>query len=401
MKNLSLSIFALILLSSCNSVKLIRLLRNGSVDKEEFKTEIPFQMRLGLVVIQVVIEGKTYDFLVDTGAPNVCSKELAAELNLKTRVTKKTGDSQGVKEELDFVVFPDIFINGTCFKGTGAAVADLKQSEAIACLDIDGFIGANLMKEAIWEFDYERNVISISDKRSSFSIPEKLFHLPFAPSLSYTPLVTIVYNGVEDEKVTFDTGSNGSFDTSNACLAKIKAKKSPLKEVRSYGTAASGLYGIGKVDTSYVVLLDSTKIGDLILEENVVSIESGARLIGTKFLKNFRVIIDWNVKEILLIPTGDYNSSGYESFGFRPFISEDKLIVSKVYMGTQASEEGLKNGAQILQVNGVDYRKCSTDQFCSILANGFVPEDQNLMKLLVLIDGEEKYMELTKKDILK
>lgn len=380
---------------------MIKVLKKGSVEQKEFKTEIPFEMRLGLVIIPVTIEGKTYEFLVDTGAPNVCSKELAAELKLKTKVSQNTGDSQGVKEKLDFVVVPEIYLNGICFKETGAAVADLKQSDVIACLDIDGIIGANLMKEAIWEFDYERKVITISDKKSSFTIPENGIHLPFTPALSSTPKVTITYNGVEDKNVTFDTGSNGLFTTSKATLKKIEEKKPPVKKAMSFGSSGSGLYGAAKADTSYIILIDSTQIGGLFIENNAVSIENGARLVGTKFLKNFRVIIDWNVKEILLIPVKPFENNTFESFGFSPFISENKLIINELYVNSEASKQGIKIGTQILEVDGIDYRTCSADQFCTIINKGLVPEEKKSLTLLVLIDGEEKTIQLTKEDVLK
>lgn len=401
MKKIYLSILVLFLFTSCNTLKLIKVLKKGSVEQKEFKTEIPFEMRLGLVIIPVTINGKAYEFLVDTGAPNVCSKELAAELKLKTKVSQNTGDSQGVKEKLDFVVVPEIYLNGICFKETGAAVADLKQSDVIACLDIDGIIGANLMKEAIWEFDYERKVITISDKKSSFTIPDNAIHLPFSPALSSTPHVTITYNGVEDKNVTFDTGSNGLFTTSKSTLEKIEKKKPPMKKSMSFGSSGSGLYGVAKADTSYMILIDSTQIGGLFIENNAVSIENGARLIGTRFLKNYRVIIDWNMKEILLIPVKPFVNNTFESFGFSPFISENKLIINELYVNSEASKQGIKNGTQILEVDGIDYRTCSADQFCTIINKGLVPEEKKSITLLVLIDGEEKIIQLTKEDVLK
>ncbi|MFN6083598.1 MAG: hypothetical protein ACK476_01545, partial [Fluviicola sp.] len=66
MKKIYVSILVLFLFSSCNTLKLIKVLKKGSVEQKEFKTEIPFEMRLGLVIIPVTINGKTYEFLVDT-----------------------------------------------------------------------------------------------------------------------------------------------------------------------------------------------------------------------------------------------------------------------------------------------------------------------------------------------
>jgi C-terminal processing protease CtpA/Prc len=118
-------------------------------------------------------------------------------------------------------------------------------------------------------------------------------------------------------------------------------------------------------------------------------------------LKNFRVIIDWNVKEILLIPVKPFINNTFESFGFSPFISDNKLIVNELYLNCEASKKGIKNGTQILEIEGENYRNCSADQFCAIIERGLVPEGKKTMTLLVLIDGEEKTLQLTKEDLLK
>jgi len=400
MKKLLFSSILLLFLSSCNSFKLIKLLKEGSVEQASFKTEIPFEMRLGLIIVPVTINGKTYDFLVDTGAPNLCTEELAAELNLETVVSQKAGDSQGVKEELDFVVMPDMYLNGICFKQTGAAVADLNKSEVLACLNADGIIGANLMKEAVWEIDYERKIITISEKRASFEIPDSVIHVPFSPALSFTPRVNITYNGVEDKNVTFDTGSNGYFASSKTVYKSIKDKTPTVKEAKSYGSSGSGLYGAADSDTNFTALIETTKLGDLTIQNHVVTFEKGSRTLGTKFLQNYRVIIDWSVNEILLIPVKPFKHSTYESFGFSPFISENKLIVSDLFINSQASKKGIQLGTQILEANGVDYRSLSTDQWCSIIQNGLVPEEQKTLKMLVLIDNQEVEIELTKVDLV-
>ena len=74
----------------------------GEIEQQQFISEIPFDYGLELIIIKVTIEEKEYDFLYDTGAPNVISQELAQELNIKPYVTNKTIDSQGKKEELEY-----------------------------------------------------------------------------------------------------------------------------------------------------------------------------------------------------------------------------------------------------------------------------------------------------------
>src|SRR3989338_4472545 len=106
MKNLVFILLSTIAVTSCSSLKLVKLLKQCDVEQPSFTSEIPFEMRMGLVVVKVNINKKDYDFMVDTGAPNLVTKELAAELNLKPKVERRTGDSQGKKEGPGFAEMP-------------------------------------------------------------------------------------------------------------------------------------------------------------------------------------------------------------------------------------------------------------------------------------------------------
>src|SRR3989344_1654138 len=387
MKNLVFILLSTIAVTSCSSLKLVKLLKQCDVEQPSFTSEIPFEMRMGLVVVKVNINGKDYDFMVDTGAPNLVTKELAAELNLKPKVERRTGDSQGKKEVLEFAEMPEMLIGGVHFIEMGAAIADLKRSNEIACLDADGFVGANLMKEAVWQFDYERKVITISDTISAFEIPADAYRIPFTPAASSTPLIDITYDGETDKRVTFDTGSNGFFNGSPTIRKSLQSTGKLTNSVVAYGANSSGLYGMGDGDSLYLSMVSETKLGNLTVPEQVVSFGSGARTIGTKFLKHYRVIIDWSAKEIILIPTDKFVNNTYESFGISPFYNNDKL--------------GIKLGDRILEVNGNDMRVFTKDMWCDVINNGLVPESDEMVTLLIDRDGEDLKVQLNKKDLMK
>ena len=131
----------LLLLTSCSSLKTVKLMKSGEVEQEEFNVTIPFEYRLGLIVLKVTISGETYDFLLDTGAPNVISKELAQKLELSNIFEQQVVDSQNEEANLGFLLIKKLGIGGINFLNTGAVVADLKQSKELGCLQINGFVG--------------------------------------------------------------------------------------------------------------------------------------------------------------------------------------------------------------------------------------------------------------------
>ncbi|HLP55790.1 MAG TPA: aspartyl protease family protein [Fluviicola sp.] len=401
MKKLGFILLSAIAVSGCGALKVAKLLKQGDVEQPSFTAEIPFEMRMGLVVVKVNINGKDYDFLVDTGAPNLVTKELAAELKLKSKAEQKAGDSQGKKDVLQFTEMPEMLIGGVHFIEMGAAIADLKRSNEIACLDVDGFVGANLMKEAVWQFDYDRKVITVADSISAFEIPASAFRIPFTPALSSTPLIDITYDGVADNKVTFDTGSNGHFNSSHGIYKSLKEKGKVTNSVVGYGATSSGLYGVGDGDSLYNLMITETKLGNLTIPEQVVAFDPGARTLGTKFLQHYRVIIDWSIKEIILIPTDDFVNNTYETFGIRPFYNEDRLEVRMVTLGSEADKAGIKLGDRILEINGRDVRVFTKEMWCDVINNGLVPENDTVINLIISHDGQERAVRLNKKDMMK
>ena len=173
MKKILLStLTTLLLLTGCSSIKTIKLMKSGEVEQEEFNVKIPFEYRLGLIILKVDIAGKEYDFVLDTGAPSVISKELAKKLDLSNITEQKVGDSQGEDYNLGLTTIEKLSISDINFLNTGAVIADLNQSQEVGCLKIDGFIGSNLMRKAIWKFDYQNQIITITNSIESLNIPK-------------------------------------------------------------------------------------------------------------------------------------------------------------------------------------------------------------------------------------
>ncbi|MFM2000210.1 MAG: hypothetical protein RL204_2157, partial [Bacteroidota bacterium] len=74
-KFLFLSILLVSVLTSCKVIRTVSLMKRGTVQQKEFTTTVPFEIRRGLIILKVGIAGEVYDFILDTGAPNVVSTE--------------------------------------------------------------------------------------------------------------------------------------------------------------------------------------------------------------------------------------------------------------------------------------------------------------------------------------
>jgi hypothetical protein len=397
MKTTSLIIFSILLLTSCKSLKMVKLMTKGEIEQQQFISEIPFEYGMGLIIIKVTIEGKEYDFLYDTGAPNVISTELAQELNIKPYVTNKTVDSQGKKEELEYLLLPSVRIGSVDFINTGAAVADLNRSSVIACLNIDGIIGANLMQKAIWQIDYTNKVIRISNSMDSLNVKNGK-HIKFDQKMTGTPVADINVNGTVVKNVTIDSGSNGGFSLSEKTYRIAKDSASPV--VIGIGTTTSGLYGVGEVDTNYYTTISTVSIGEIQLSNQMVGFNKGHALtLGNEFFENYLVTYNWFDKEMILSEKMEHDNSSFNSFGFSYFFNETKLLVSMLIEGSEADQKGIKRGDQIIAINGVDYSEMTQEKWCEIL---HTPELRkgNKIDVTLLMNGEKTSFEFKKNNQL-
>ena len=91
------TLILIILLSSCAGSKTNKILNQGNVAQENFKTTIPFKYVMGWIVLEVEIEHKNYNFLLDTGSSNILTSELAEELNITVIGNEEVSDINNKK----------------------------------------------------------------------------------------------------------------------------------------------------------------------------------------------------------------------------------------------------------------------------------------------------------------
>ena len=391
----------LLLLTSCSGLKTFKLMKSGEVEQEEFKVNIPFEYNLGMIILKVNISGEEYDFLLDTGAPNVISKELAQKYGLSNIFERKFGDSQGQTSDLGMIKLDEISIGGINFLNTGAAVADLKQSKEVGCLQIDGLIGSNLMRKAVWKFDYENQIITISNSVESLKISESSEKIPFFTYITGTPIIDITLNDVKEKNVIVDLGSNGDISLSKKTFDKLVDTDPNISRTVSFGSSSSGLYGVGAKDSVHHALISNISFGDVALKNTVVEFTNeSASTIGTNYFKNYDLIINWFDKEIIVTKKKEYDNSSLTSYGFSFNNKNDRLIVGGIYTNSSADHAGLKINDIILKIDTKKYGVLTADHWCNIIENGLFNEEKSTITVIVLRQNEELTFHLEKTKLL-
>lgn len=395
----SFLVLFLLLLTSCQQ-HIIGLFKKGEYIKTEEVVEVPFTIESGLIIIPVEIGEKTYRFLLDTGAPNVVSTELSEKLNFKKKRSIKTIDSQGNSSVLDYVKVSKINIKNAIFLNTTAAVADLRQADAIACLNIDGIIGANLMRKAHWQIDCQQKVLRIITNSERLNIPKESYAIPFIADVTGTPIVHLKVGQIDVKKLKVDTGSVGFLSTDIGIYNGMKEKDYILAERSSYGVSSVGLFGTSEKDTIKQVLLKDFSMGNLCIMNQTIDLKQGkSSLLGMSFLRNYTITLDWKSSTLFLTPLGNFYNSFAETFGISMFKEGDKMVVSLITEGSDAQKSGIEIGDTVLRVNDVDVTHTTLEEYCKVIKLVRVKEVEKI-QVVIEKSGQKNEYFLNKMPIL-
>lgn len=362
MKSLVYSFFisTFLLITSCTSIS--RLYNSGSVEREEFYGRMTYETAFDLILVPVFIDGQRYRFLFDTGAPMVISEELRDQLELRTVNQGNVSDSQGKRNKLDYVWLDKVTVGGVDFEKTGALVADLKKAPEIHCLQIDGILGANLMKLAVWKIENQKKTMFLASSTDKLNaLDNDHIEIGFKTKITYTPVVDLTINdSTTIKRVTFDTGFGGyltlggNYYDSTFTVAE-----------KSYGFSSTGLYG-----SSFDTVLDckaNMSIGGFNQSAPIVfSSAKSKNLLGMDFINQFDVTLDWGANTIELYPS-NLKKQTLKSFGLTPKWKDDTLIVGSISEGSLAELDGVKVGDVIVKLNRWDFREPRLYNYCEMM----------------------------------
>jgi predicted aspartyl protease len=346
-------LFVFIIISSCTT-HWTKAIRSGSVLNEPFTETIKFEEKLGLIIVPVEINGKTYRFLWDTGATSSISEELQGEFQFKTVSKSNISDTDGNQKKVRYVKVGTIHIGDIEFIEQVAFVADFKANPTIGCLNIDGIVGGNLMRLCNWTVDYAKDEILISS-----SVPEEFkanaIQLPFTYDSDFDIKLNLKIGRAKVSNLDIDYGSNGSLTFPQRILDVLKKNGIVTETFLQTGTKNSGLIGIPIKINREFAYTDSLFIGDQMLQNVEIKVGNHA-LIGMGILSRYVVTIAWDDQRIYF---NDYSSDPdqNETFGFALGVRGADIYVQSVFEHSDASHKGLKPEMVVTRLNSLDFTK--------------------------------------------
>ena len=337
----------------------------GKSIKKHFYTEINYTEVQGKIIIPAIIEGNTYHFLLDTGAPNLISFDLYKKIKSKSIKTITIKDANNKRMKMQIVAMPFITIGDITFKNTPTIVNHKSTNFIFDCFEVDGIIGSNLLRNTIIQFLPKTKTIKISSDTNKIKYNEnEAMNLSLHGKQS-SPYIKINLQGRDSVKefVLFDTGMKGFYDLSKRKYDDFKSKDVFIKLDEAIGTESIGLFGPSNKKKQYRLNIPQIKVGNTVFKNVFITTTSAKNSrIGSDILKYGSVILDYKNKKFVFQPFQESVDLNEKILGISFIVIDDQLVVGMVWEDKLKSE--ISFGDTIVSINGVDFKEISV---CDII----------------------------------
>lgn len=348
-------------------------------------TAIPFEYIDGKIIVKVDIKNQKHNFIFDTGAFTILSDELKGQLSEKKENMIFEGiDANNSSSKNEMFSTDALKIADLKFKKVNFSFMNISWMASRACMKISGVFGANMMNNKVWRIDFRTKTITISDKITENSAQS--ISIPFTEE-SFTHVPTINVNiRKQNLDMVFDTGSGSGFTLDSKSYQLVKDDNFLTFE----GLLSQSLNSVSKGERWLDVM--EAEVNHNILGNQIVDTSSDSRnLVGTRFMENYLIDLDFINKKIILNTTD--KTPEYNSFGiaFAP-VDGTLVIVNKLKI-PELSE--LNVADKIIKVNNIDVSKIDEETFCKI------KKIMDNSKIMIIENESKKEFKLEKKDILQ
>lgn len=352
------------------------ILKRGNVIQQDFKEEIPFELENGWTIIPVTINAKKYRFIYDTGALNIVSIELAKELNLTKIASSEGKSSTGKSNSIDLATLPIVKIGDIEFENSTTAIVDIKSQ--FKCYQIDGLIGSNLMRNAVWQVNNRDSTITLTNNINKLEVENYKDIISFSTNEQANPYLNLTFGSTEIKSL-FDTGHNAKILINRNFLKKIP-QSTIIDKIEFRGNSSTGIFK-ENIDTTSITTHCKFKAftinNEMSFKDRIVTFTKGDSKIGNAFFSNYDYIIDWNQKKMFLKNSKELKTQEYISYGFGKNYNKNIVTIGELLIGSEASSK-LKSGDQILEFNENDWSNLSQNEWCAISENSEWPDELEL-----------------------
>ncbi|QWX83604.1 clan AA aspartic protease [Cellulophaga sp. HaHaR_3_176] len=354
----------LILLASNSYAQKVDL-NIGETKTKNYFEKITFEFVKEKILIPVKIEGKTYRFILDTGSPNVISKEIYDLIKPKLIKSIPISDANGNEKNMDVVLLNKLEIGNVTFEQTATLVYDLNSNPIFECSGADGFIGSNMLRNSIIQIDNKKKTVLLTDNLKNLSVNKKESNKIQLTETQSSPFVWIKFKGKNKgkEQVLIDTGADGIYDIAKDNYGVFREEN--IFEIlgESEGASSIGIFGGASKNTHFKLLLpileiNGTELNNIITE---TTNDDNSR-IGAELLEYGIITIDYINKRFYFSPNTSDKNTAKPDYGFTRTLKDNKLVVGFVWDKSLLTK--IKYGDAIIAVNQMELNESN---FCEVI----------------------------------
>ncbi len=266
------------------------------------QTSLAFKLQNNHIYLPARINNlpQKYNFIFDTGAQaSAISSELAGELDLDLNGKVLGIGATGV-DNFAFTEIKQFSIGNLDVFKQSVAVIDFGDIKKNLGVDLDGLIGYDFISRIISKIDYRKQQITFS-KKLKLSKKYKTLKLNLEP---YSNLFVVKFS-IRNQEGFFiiDTGSNSFFDISKNFAQKLEFDSlDRMEEVTISGIGAKKQKTKVVEDFEFDFFDKKVRTNFLIHEpgEGVFKDSTISGIIGSGFLKDYKIILDYRNKCLYL-----------------------------------------------------------------------------------------------------
>lgn len=371
-------------------------LNRGKADKKNYIETFPYEMRMGVPIVDVIINQKKFSFMLDTGAMTALSDKVAAELKLLSLDEISVSDSGSNSNAMEVVTVPFLSFGNVSFRDVPAVI--VQQAELFQCLGIEGIIGSNLLRNSVIKISSRDQAITITDRPkdllldNSHGIDMELSKTQSSPFI----WVNFKNGNIEGREILLiDSGMNGFYDLSIEAYDKMFRDMKIFREKYSAsGSYAMGIHGSAAIQQQYKVLVPKLEIAGSAFTNVVTNTTtSGASRIGSGLLEYGDVILDYKNRKFYFLPytKGDINRDD-KSWPIELLPNKNSLVVGIVWDTALIGK--INPGDQVLKMGEINFEN---QDICSLMKNkSNLKTDTTLLVVKDVKTGEHKEITITK-----
>lgn len=341
----------------------------GDTKQENYYSIIPYTLENNKIIVPVKIQGKERRFLLDTGAPLLVSKALADELQMQTDTIVHVTDQSGKVKEMKHTTVNQVEFGGVVFDSIPSLIDE--NPILYECLNVDGFLGSNLLRNLIVQFSSDNKIV-ITDDKSKLKLSAKdSIGLFLTPNQS-NPYIWIKLNGKKQvrEQVLFDTGMNGFYDITLENYRYHKTiRKATHRIAKSWGASSYGIHGSADDDLTYLLEVPLLQIGKCSFENVKTQTTTGEHSrIGVDLLKYGTVTLDYLNEKFYFTPFEKEVDLLEKQLPISPNYKDNKFVVGIIW--DKKLKKKINVGDQIIAINDTSYENVDMCDVIDVLSSG-------------------------------